>query len=633
MGGDNRRGGARASSSANVVVDFDSESDGGWAIYCDSDSDSDLPALLSESDSEDEGEGWFSEVDESEDIIDPWMHQPKAPEDEGSMASFLVIGSAVFVDELPSTLDIDRPMDKAAVTTAGDKEVGYTLVSIGQLDELGYSTTFANSECTITDSNGKKVGTVPHTQHGLYQVIHRESVEPGYEAHAAVEKLSVMEFHHRMGHILPGAVKQLVENGFVTGVKLNTSSTEPVFYGEHAMDFGGEIHTDLWGPTPIATICGHWYYVSFTDDKMRHIHLYLLRCKAETFMAYKSFEAWCRTHKDAAIKILHSDRGGEYLSTEFVSHLAAAGTQQKLTVHDTPQHNGVAEHLNLTIMAIDGMTLFKAVTGQKPDLSTVCIWGSKVWVHNTSSSKLEPRAKEGLTVEHNVYYAPPTQRLKGEETGEILISPDASNETPASSTHLESTDEHASSKLELHLAPTAPIAPIVAPTTTSPNLPNNPPECPRRVRKPSAYVHALQFGLQVSGGWEAKEGEGKEGEGKDRGGVEADVSGDERAEVEEALVLDEEDEGWEYVLIAEMSEAEGLELRMLAEVKRRPDWPLWEQVIEEELAMLKAARISKWVFKVKKDASGNVIRYKAHLVAQGFSQIPGIDYFDTYLLL
>ena len=39
---------------------------------------------------------------------------------------------------------------------------------------------------------------------------------------------------------------------------------------------------------------------------------------------------------------------------------------------------------------------------------------------------------------------------------------------------------------------------------------------------------------------------------------------------------------------------------------------------------------SKWVFRAKKDAAGNVIHYKARLVAQGFSQVPGVDYFDTF---
>jgi hypothetical protein len=39
---------------------------------------------------------------------------------------------------------------------------------------------------------------------------------------------------------------------------------------------------------------------------------------------------------------------------------------------------------------------------------------------------------------------------------------------------------------------------------------------------------------------------------------------------------------------------------------------------------------SKWVFRAKKDTARNVVHYKAHLVAQGFSQVPGVNYFDTF---
>ena len=38
----------------------------------------------------------------------------------------------------------------------------------------------------------------------------------------------------------------------------------------------------------------------------------------------------------------------------------------------------------------------------------------------------------------------------------------------------------------------------------------------------------------------------------------------------------------------------------------------------------------KWVFVHKRNEKNEIIRYKARLVAQGFSQILGIDYEETY---
>jgi len=98
----------------------------------------------------------------------------------------------------------------------------------------------------------------------------------------------------------------------------------------------------------------------------------------------------------------------------------------------------------------------------------------------------------------------------------------------------------------------------------------------------------------------------------------------------------------EYAIAAEIGDAEALEPQTLAEAKRRPDWPLWEKTINEELETLRQAWklteappdanivSSKWVFRAKKDAAGNIICYKAHLVAQGFFQVPGVDYFNMF---
>lgn len=100
----------------------------------------------------------------------------------------------------------------------------------------------------------------------------------------------------------------------------------------------------------------------------------------------------------------------------------------------------------------------------------------------------------------------------------------------------------------------------------------------------------------------------------------------------------------ECMMMECMAAEEGLEPESLAEAKRRQDWPDWERAIQEELLTLKTAGTwvlvdapknvnivgSKWVFRAKKDADGRIARYKARLVAQGFSQVEGVDYFDTY---
>jgi reverse transcriptase-like protein len=158
------------------------------------------------------------------------------------------------------------------------------------------------------------------------------------------------------------------------------------------------------------------------------------------------------------------------------------------------------------------------------------------------------------------------------------------------------------------------------------------------LQKPSCIMHDIQLregipaqhvpGLQIPGALVE--------EAEEAGGVWTVTDG--------SPALLEDFDSLEHMFLTETTNAEALEPQSLTEARRRPNWLLWKKAIQDELATLKAAGTwrleeappnaniigSKWVFKAKKDAAGNITQYKARLVAQGFSQIDGVNYDDTY---
>ena len=75
-----------------------------------------------------------------------------------------------------------------------------------------------------------------------------------------------------------------------------------------------------------------------------------MRTKDQVFSKYKLYEAMMLCQCGVHIKSLLSDQGGKYTSTEFNQYLDKQGTRHRYTVHDTPEQNGVAEHLNRTLV-------------------------------------------------------------------------------------------------------------------------------------------------------------------------------------------------------------------------------------------------------------------------------------------
>ena len=81
------------------------------------------------------------------------------------------------------------------------------------------------------------------------------------------------------------------------------------------------------------------------------------------------------------------------------------------------------------------------------------------------------------------------------------------------------------------------------------------------------------------------------------------------------------------------------------ECRNRHDWKKWKEAIQAELNCLAKREVFgpvvptpenvkpigyRWVFVRKINANNEIVRYKARLVAQGFSERHGIDYEETY---
>ncbi len=274
-------------------------------------------------------------------------------------------------------------------------DMGLMVVSIGHIVQASYTVQFEGGSCNIKRGNGSVIGSIPAGTNGLFKVEH------SLMATVPSESVDILTLHQRLRHISTNAIRALIRANAVTGLHLiddfppftcdsceYTKTTRKAICKEReaplADTFGAEVHADVWGPSPTLSLGGRKYYVTFTDNYSRFTQLEVLHTKDETFSAYKAFTAWAKTQHGAHIKRLRSDRGGEFTGRDFTSFLREEGTERRLTTHDTPQHNGVAESLNCRLLERVHVMLHQAELLKN-------LWAEAirfaVWLKNHTSTK------------------------------------------------------------------------------------------------------------------------------------------------------------------------------------------------------------------------------------------------------
>nr|KAJ0199823.1 hypothetical protein LSAT_V11C600321130 [Lactuca sativa] len=356
------------------------------------------------------------------------------------------------------------------------------------------------------------------------------------------------------------------------------------------------IHSDICELNGILTQGGKRYFITFCDDFSRYLHVYLLRSKDEAFDAFKRYKAEVENQLERHIKILRSDRGGEYFNQEFDTFYEENGVKHERTSPYTPQQNGLAERKNRTLCEMVNCMITSRVIptspyelrkGRKPNLDYLKVWGCVAYYRtpDPKRTKLGARANKSIFIG----YAQNSKAYR-------LLDID-------SSVVVESRDveffEDKFSKDEENSSHTTP-------TSTSREILPPPPiveETRRSTRARIEKTFGDDFYSYLVEGTQKKV----------------------TREVILSINLDDDP-------------------KTFTEAMTSRDAPLWKEAINDEmdsimgngtweLADLPKGRRpigSKWIFKKKYHPDGSISAYKARLVAKGYRQRKGIDYFDTY---
>jgi hypothetical protein len=174
-------------------------------------------------------------------------------------------------------------------------------------------------------------------------------------------------WHRRLSHLSTTTVACMADEDLVTGMTITDREPrehpcEPCLEGkqtceairkeaascaDHAL---GRVFSDVCGPLPTLSHKGFKYFVTFVDDKTHYVSISPLKEKSEVGKHLKAFVLKAKLDTGRKVKILRSNGGGEYTTGHVRDFLEERGISHEMMTANTPQHNGVVERLNRTLL-------------------------------------------------------------------------------------------------------------------------------------------------------------------------------------------------------------------------------------------------------------------------------------------
>lgn len=370
-------------------------------------------------------------------------------------------------------------------------ELKRNLFSIGQATENGLAFFSTRDRCELrTDADNRKVVMEGKRTGKLYSLmIHVDPVVQSYvnNVHTEVktiQKIPLKVWHARMAHINEATIKSMKDADCLRHFEVSDAKdhTDKVCSGcmlgkQHQKSYTvnpDKIRSQIPGELVHGDICdagqksigGARYFLLFKDDCTGYRYVYFLKKKLEALQHSRHLVLTIERDTGNKLMKFRSDRGGQFMSSDFETFLLEQKIARQTSAPYTPQQNGFIERDNRTMVEAarsmlhaKGLPLrlwaeavnwavhvlnrtfnsrckdktpFERIFGMKPSVDHYRIFGCKAYlfVRDGVRSKLDAKSKETILVGYSnsskAYQLWEPQTNKVQESSDVVFDEGAS---------------------------------------------------------------------------------------------------------------------------------------------------------------------------------------------------------------